>query len=157
MRKDAVHAPTKTQANTIVDTWRVFAGPLFSIGAWRVPVRETLRPPSFTCRSMRTMRKIADTRIMTGTDARIKFIIGGIKYPESLIKSLFFAIFFAIYQKVWHSVSVYEKNPYYIDWRYPDMPICISIYSGYRSIGLYSQCDQHVSIIPPDTIWQGYR
>ena len=151
MRKDAIHAPTKIQAKITVDIWSVFAGPRFSIGAWRVPVRETLRPPSFTWRSMRTMRKIADTRIMTGTDARIKFIIGGIKYHVSLIKSLFFAIFFAIYQKVWHSVSVYEKNPLYTTWFYPDIPLCISIYRGYRQIGLYSRYYQYVSIVPSTT------
>ncbi len=84
------------------------------------------------------MRKTADISITTGTEARMKFIIRRIKYPESLIKSVFFAIFFAIEEKVWHSTSVYEKTSLFSHRIFVTLPVFMGIYRRYRRINLYA-------------------
>lgn len=70
----------------IVAIWSVLAGPRRSIGACRLLLVVTLRPPSRTCRSMSTMSIMAEIKIMG--------VIGKIKVPESVAKSLYFAIIF---------------------------------------------------------------
>jgi len=66
------------------------------------------------------MRKTADISII--------IVIMGIKYHESLIKSLFFAIFFAIQEKIWQYVYDYEKTLLFFDRISLNNPFCISFY-----------------------------
>ncbi len=70
----------------MVATWRVLAGPRRSIGAWRVLLVVTLRPPSRTWRSISTMS--------TSAEIKIRGVISKIRDPESVAKSLYFAIIF---------------------------------------------------------------
>lgn len=67
------------------------------MGAWRVLLATTLRPPSRTCKSINTMRRMEDMRMMRFIDK--------IKNPESVVKSPFFAIvFFAFGLILWQYV-----------------------------------------------------
>jgi len=91
-----MHPPIKTREVIIVVTWRVFAGPRRSIGAWSVLLVETLSPPSRTWRSMSTMSTTAEIKITR--------VIDKIKDPVSVTKSRFFAIIFLQFKHLYGNI-----------------------------------------------------
>lgn len=126
-RNVTMQLTTKTQPTIIVRIWSVFAGQRRSIGAWRVLVLDTLRPPSRTWRSTSTIRAIAEESV------RI-IIIVNIRPRESNKKS-FFCNLFCISEAYMASCSheIYLLSAF----RILHLSFLTRIYRRYRTSELY--------------------